>query len=128
MPESDFAKWGTDSFRSCQDCHMSTEYKGKQLKAKIANIESADFAPTTERLPDAEIALTEREHFPRHTLAGLNVFINEMFQQFPVLLGLRQDDYMLASGVKPARYSSNPARRSWADRKLRRPVTMPTRL
>jgi hypothetical protein len=98
---SDFAKSG-DSFRSCQDCHMAVEHQGQRLSSRIANIESADFAPTTERLPDADITLTERDRYPLHTLAGLNVFLNEMFQQFPVILGLRQQDYMLAAGVKPA--------------------------
>lgn len=96
-PESDSPK---EDWKSCQDCHMRTAYKGTRLKFKIANIESADFAPTTERLPDKDIKLTVRDRFARHTLAGLNVFLNEMFQQFPLILGLRQIDYMTGSGVR----------------------------
>ena len=102
---SDFSK-KTD-FQSCQDCHMPTKFKvgdtHNDLKGmKIANIESSDFAPTTHRLPDGEITLTPRDSFARHSLHGLNVFINEMFQQFPMILGLRQMDYMVNSNVQPA--------------------------
>jgi hypothetical protein len=102
---SDFSK--QEGFQSCQDCHMPTEFKvgdtHNALKGiKIANIESSDFAPTTHRLPDDEITLTPRDEFARHSLHGLNVFINEMFQQFPMILGLRQMDYMVNSNVQPA--------------------------
>ncbi len=97
-----FARWGTKDFQSCQDCHMRTQYQGVPLKYEIANIQSSnDFAPTTHALPDKDLKLTTRKHFARHTLAGLNVFLNEMFQEFPVLLGLSQIDFMNAS-TKPA--------------------------
>ena len=50
---------------------MPTDYKGQELKFKIANSESNDqFPPTTNRLPDDEIELTERTHFARHSLHG----------------------------------------------------------
>jgi len=98
---SDFARG--DSFQSCQDCHMPTTYKGTSLAGtRIANIESSAFAPTTHRLPDAEITLTPRDHYSRHSLHGLNLFLNEMFQQFPLLLGIRQIDYMGATTTQPA--------------------------
>ncbi len=102
---SDFSKAGW--FKSCQDCHMPTEFKvgstHNPLKGvQIANIESSDFAPTTHRLPNDDIRLRKRDRFARHALHGLNVFINEMFQQFPLLLGLRQLDYMVKSDVQPA--------------------------
>jgi hypothetical protein len=87
---------GSD-FQPCHVCHMSTHYKGEQLTTKIANIESSDSAPTAERVPDAEITLTERNEFSRHQLHGLNVFLNQMFQQFPLILGIRQVD-----GLPPA--------------------------
>jgi len=96
-----FARGAT--FRSCQDCHMPTHYKAVSLAGtKIANIESEDFAPTTHRLPDDKITLTPRDNYVRHSLHGLNVFLNEMFQQFPLLLGVRQIDYMGASTTQPA--------------------------
>jgi len=102
---SDFSK--KDSFKSCQNCHMPTEFNvgdtyNKLQDMKIANIESSDFAPTTHRLPNKDITLTPRDTFSRHSLHGLNVFLNEMFQQFPMLLGLRQMDYMINSNVQPA--------------------------
>ncbi|MGH9160992.1 MAG: hypothetical protein ACRD2X_13535 [Vicinamibacteraceae bacterium] len=106
---SAFAKPGT--FQSCQDCHMGDKYKGAPLQQKnlagkvepfrIANIEDSGFAPTTHRLPDEDIALTPRPSYRRHQLHGLNVFLNELFQQFPVILGVRQLDYMTGSGVTP---------------------------
>ena len=92
---------GEPEFLSCQNCHMPTHYKGEQLKFKIANIESNDLPPTTNRLPDEEIMVTERDVFTRHSLNGLNIFINEMFQQFPVLLGFRQIDYMTGTAIVP---------------------------
>src|SRR6185369_7695308 len=83
------------AFRSCQDCHMPTQYKGTDLELKIANSETnEDFPPTTNRLPDDEIQLTKRSHYARHSLHGLNVFLNQFFQQFPLILGIQQIDFM----------------------------------
>ncbi len=91
------------TFQSCQDCHMPSTYKGIDLNGvKIANIESSDFAPTDNRLPDADITLTPRDGFARHALHGLNLFLNQMFQQFPLHLGVRQIDYMTSSSTQPA--------------------------
>lgn len=95
-----YGRDGVD-FRSCNDCHMTTHYKGEQLQSKIANIESNKSSPTTERLPDEAITLTERDKFSRHQLHGLNVFLNQMFQQFPLVLGIRQIDGLTSQGVTP---------------------------
>jgi hypothetical protein len=93
------------SFKSCQDCHLPNHFDGERLAPlKIANIESEAFAPTDNRLPDAEITLTPRDDYGRHALHGLNLFLNQMFQQFPVLLGIRQIDY--AGSIEP---STQPA-------------------
>ena len=97
---SDFAP-GREDFKSCADCHMPTHYKGENLSFEIANIESSELAPTTNRLPDEEITLTERDDFARHSLHGLNVFLNEMFQQFPLILGFRQIDAQLGTFSVP---------------------------
>jgi hypothetical protein len=84
-----------DEFRSCQDCHMPTTFRGTHLEFKIANSEAADqFPPTTHRLPDDEITLETRKKFSRHSLHGLNLFLNQLFQQYPLLLGLQQIDFM----------------------------------
>lgn len=94
-----YAKPGNE-FQSCQDCHMQTYYTTsdgiqEQITGiQIANIESNLYAPTTHRLPDEDITLRERDTYSRHTLHGLNIFQNQMFQQFPLLLGIRQIDYM----------------------------------
>jgi len=97
---SDFSQVESE-FRSCQDCHMPTDYKGEQLSFKIANIESDKFAPTTCRLPDDEIAMKTRDTYHRHSLHGLNIFLNQMFAQFPLILGLRQIDYMTGTQNRP---------------------------
>jgi len=116
---SDFAKPGI--FTSCIDCHMPTEYNvgstHNSLKdIKIANIESNEFAPTTHRLPDSKITLTKREKgsYGRHSLHGLNLFLNEMFQQFPLILGLRQLDYMTKSDVQPPLITGNESMQEMA--------------
>jgi hypothetical protein len=98
---SDFAP-GRANFRSCQDCHMPTQFRGTHLAFKIANIESNAFAPVTNRLPNDAITLTERDRYPRHSLHGLNVFLNEMFEQFPLILGARQIDYMTGTATVPS--------------------------
>ena len=79
--------------RTCQDCHMNGHYKGEQVVTKIANFESPDYPPTTHRLPDKDITATVRDDYSRHTLQGLNIFLNEIFQQFPLLLGYRQGQF-----------------------------------
>lgn len=110
-----------DEFASCIDCHMPRKYEVGKTKnplkdIKIANIESADFAPTTHRLPDAEITLTKRKQdtYGRHSLHGLNLFLNEMFQQFPMILGLRQLDYMTRSDVQPPLITGNESMQEMA--------------
>ncbi len=81
---------GRSRQQSCQDCHMPNNFEGEPLSFQIANFESSEFPPTTFRLPDEEIDMVERDRFARHSLHGLNVFLNQMFQQFPLLLGFRQ--------------------------------------
>lgn len=82
---------------------MPTHYKQTGLGGtRIANIESDGFAPTALRLPDADIHLTPRDPYARHALHGLNLFLNEAFQQFPLLLGIRQIDYMGATTTQPS--------------------------
>ena len=88
---SDFSQGAQQT--TCQDCHMPTHYKDESLRFRIANSESPDFPPTRNRLPDEELVLTPREPYARHSLHGLNVFLNQMFQQFPLLLGYRQGTF-----------------------------------
>jgi len=84
-----------DDFRSCQDCHMPTHYRGTPVETRIANSESNEaFPPTTNRLPDDEIELRKRDRYSRHALHGLNLFLNQLVQQFPLVLGVQQIDWM----------------------------------
>ena len=58
--------------------------------------------------------MTPRDEFGRHSLHGLNLFLNQMFQQFPILLGIRQIDY--AGAIEP---STQPALVTGAESMLR---------
>jgi hypothetical protein len=86
---SDYAP-GRPLAQSCQGCHMPTQYNGEELSFKIANFESSDYPPTANRLRDKDITLTDRDPYARHSLHGLNLFLNQTFQQFPLILGFRQ--------------------------------------
>lgn len=90
--------------QSCQGCHMkSSSPKTGLFRSKIASIQERSNFPATENtLPASEIDLSPRPGFARHTLVGLNVFFNEMAQQFPDVLGIPTQDPMLgALGLDP---------------------------
>ncbi len=89
---------------SCQGCHMpSRAPDGTRYRSKIAGIqELTNFPVTDNALPAQAIDLSVRDGFARHTLVGLNVFLVEMFQQFPDVLGMRTQDPMLVTqGLDP---------------------------
>ena len=95
--------------RTCQDCHMPRDFKGRQIISRIANIEDNNYPYTDYRAPDKEITLRIRDQYSRHTLVGLNEFGLMMFQQFPQVLGIRTSDYMFdqsALGLETAQDSS----------------------
>jgi hypothetical protein len=83
--------------QSCQDCHMpSKDTAGNPYPSKIAAIqERSNFPEADNTLPPGDIDLPVRDGFAQHTLVGLNVFLLEMAQQFPDLLGIRLYDPML---------------------------------
>lgn len=85
--------------RTCQDCHMQTEFNKRQLIFRVANIEDNNYPYTDYRAPDKDITLRVRDKFSRHTLIGINQFGTMMFQQYPDILGIRTADYMYADGV-----------------------------
>jgi hypothetical protein len=90
--------------QSCQSCHMpSREADGTPTRSKIASIQERSNFPQAEYAHGPEdIDLEVRDGFARHTLVGLNVFLVEMAQQFPDVLGIRTQDPMLVSfGVDP---------------------------
>jgi hypothetical protein len=86
--------------QTCQDCHMPSTFKLKEFKSqslayKIANIEDETYPYVDDRLSDKEIALQTRTGYARHTLVGINLFVQEMFLQFSDILGIRTTDPML---------------------------------
>jgi len=104
------------TFQSCQDCHMPHTWDGQDLAFRIANIEDETFPETENRLPNAEIALKTRDPYPRHALHGLNLFLNQFFQQFPLMLGLRQIDYMTGTEVRPGLLTARDSMLAMAER------------
>ena len=85
--------------KRCQDCHMpqAAAAGGAPLVTKIANIEdetykNPDGKPFLNTAPLADITLEPRQPFSRHTFVGDNVFVMEMFRQFPQILGIRTSD------------------------------------
>lgn len=80
--------------QTCQDCHMPKTFRGLRINSRIANIEDVTYPFVDFRLPDKDIRLRARDDYSRHTLVALNVFANQMFQQFPDVLGVMTADYM----------------------------------
>jgi hypothetical protein len=83
--------------QSCQGCHMpNQDAAGHPYPSKIAAIqEYTNFPQTDNTLPAGDIDLPTRAGFAKHTLVGLNVFLLEMAEQFPAVLGIRLFDPML---------------------------------
>src|SRR5882672_3785570 len=99
-----------ETVRTCQDCHMPKDFRGRQILSRIANIEDNNYPYTDYRAPDKEITLRIRDQYSRHTLVGVNQFGLMMFQQFPAILGIRTADYMFgqgALGLETSQSSSN---------------------
>jgi hypothetical protein len=88
--------------QSCQDCHMPSTFKLKEFKSqdlayRIANMEDNTYPYVDDRLPDKDISLQTRTGYARHTLVGINLFVQEMFLQFSDLLGIRTTDPMVVT-------------------------------
>lgn len=79
--------------KSCQDCHMGREHNSPPITTGIANVQDTRYPAADFLLPAADVDIPERP-YNRHSLYGLNAFLNAFFQQFPLLLGHRQQDYM----------------------------------
>lgn len=83
--------------QTCQQCHMPGQVDGQRITTKIANIQDntyldANGKPFPNTAPVADITMTPRSDYSRHTLVGANVFVLEMFKQFGAQLGLTQGD------------------------------------
>ena len=74
---------------TCQSCHMPpTAPASPHDKRVLVAQYNEDLAPYFVGSPDAR-----SRDYNRHTLLGINLFVHEMFQQFPDVLGL---DFYLA--------------------------------
>ncbi|HSY47745.1 MAG TPA: hypothetical protein VLC46_02945 [Thermoanaerobaculia bacterium] len=92
----------TDDAQTCQQCHMPSTFKLKEfhsqdLAYRIANMEDSTYPYVDDRLPDPDITLQSRTGYARHTLVGINLFVQEMFLQFSDQLGIRTADPMVAT-------------------------------
>ena len=88
-------------FASCQDCHMPGGFESldgsvkiDQLVTQIAAIQDANLPSAENTLPLEDINIPLRSDYKRHEHVGLNVFLLEMFDQFPDVLGVDKTDYM----------------------------------
>ena len=88
-----------DAARTCQDCHMQSQFLGQPLVFRSANIEDINYPFTDYRLPDKDITVRVRDQYSRHTLTGINQFGLMLFAQFPDILGIRTADYMYGEAV-----------------------------
>jgi hypothetical protein len=92
-PEWVNSSYSAEGGQSCQQCHMATRLPDSPLDSLrkssqiIANVESAYLPDLDNRAADKKITPTAKHDYPRHTLVGMNLFMNQMFQQFPLLLG-----------------------------------------
>ncbi|MCB1041935.1 MAG: hypothetical protein KDC35_03290 [Acidobacteria bacterium] len=91
-------------FASCQDCHMPRNFETvdgsiniPQVTTQIAAIQDANFPEADNRLPLEDIDIPLRDTYKRHEHVGLNVFLLEMFDQFPQILGVDKNDYMTSA-------------------------------
>lgn len=82
-----------DTGDTCQGCHMPANFLDQEeLTTVIANVEDMYFPQVANRAADDLITPEPKEGYRRHTLVGLNIFANRMFQQFPMELGVTTID------------------------------------
>jgi mono/diheme cytochrome c family protein len=107
IEQATFLEWQNSAFakgatlQSCQDCHMPNNFKTldgsvdiDQVSTRIATIQTTGMPEVEYEAPENEIHVPLRENYKRHELVGLNVFLLEMFDQFPDVLGVAEKDIM----------------------------------
>lgn len=91
--------------RTCQDCHMSRDYRHEGLELDVDRLETRMAVIQDATYPDAENLAehdelnvrVRKEGYARHNFRGLNIFLVEMFNQFDDVLGVRKYDFMTGS-------------------------------
>lgn len=91
---------------TCQGCHMRGSFHNpakdidqNQLNEKVAAIQDETYPTSENQVPLDQITIKRRNDYRRHELLGLNVFLLELFKQFPDVLGVRPDDYFSGSST-----------------------------
>jgi hypothetical protein len=79
---------------------MPNDYHDKPLTTGIANVQGTEYPAADFLLPGKDVDVPARPYH-RHKLYGLNVFLTAFAQQFPLLLGVRQQDYMNPNVTAP---------------------------
>jgi hypothetical protein len=91
---------------TCQDCHMRrviddippfTPDNPLELAFRVANIQTADYPHYPNQAANEKLALDVQKPYGRHTLAGINLFVREMFEQFPEVLGITLSNVNIAA-------------------------------
>ncbi|GAB4517816.1 MAG: hypothetical protein Tsb0019_17710 [Roseibium sp.] len=89
----------------CQGCHLPSKTPdGRDFVSKIAGSQERTNFPTADYAEAAKnIDLPYRKGFAKHTLVGLNMFLVEMADRFPEVLGIPAKSPMLVgNGLNPA--------------------------
>jgi hypothetical protein len=107
IEQATFLEWQNSAFakgstlKSCQDCHMPNTFRTlddsihiDKISTRIATIQTAGMPAVEHEAPSNEIHVPLRDDYKRHELVGLNVFLLEMFDQFPDILGVAEKDIM----------------------------------
>lgn len=109
IEQATFLEWQNSAFagadfQSCQDCHMPGGFTTldetidiPHLVTQIATIQDTNYPAVEHGAPAEDITVPPRDGYTRHEHVGLNVFLLEMFNQFPEILGVDEQDYMTSA-------------------------------
>ncbi|MEH6609739.1 MAG: cytochrome P460 family protein [Halioglobus sp.] len=92
--QTTYLEWANSAYTenpdtTCQGCHMPGDFRDKKtLEFAIANVEDGNFPEVKNRAEDSLITPEPKSGYRRHTLVGLSIVANRMFQQFPAELGI----------------------------------------
>jgi hypothetical protein len=104
--------------KSCQDCHMASGLKDEksgidlaQIRTRIAAVQDTTYPDAENLAPHDQLNVRFREQgYRRHTFAGLNAFLLELFNQGDDVLGVRKTDFMTGSQQDLGHAVANMAR------------------
>ena len=91
---------------------MDGEIDIPQLVTQIATIQDTTYPTAENEASPEEIYVPLRNNYKRHEHVGLNVFLLEMFNQFPSILGVDKTDYMTSATTGNALALENMVRQA----------------